>query len=102
MIGPGFGIAMTVRPFVCVLCKHDFSRMAGDLLFVEDSICDDCLEELGKLEPDKRRLRVASILLEQGWRGRELEDRILQAVSSHLEQKRRMDELKQMKPDHET
>jgi hypothetical protein len=102
MIGSGFGIAMTNRQYVCVLCKRAFSRMGGDLLFIEDSICDECLEELGKLELDARRLRVVNILLEQGWQGRELENRILQAVSGLLEQKRRMDQLKEMKPDNET
>jgi len=81
---------MCVREFECTLCQRHFEMMYGDLIFLEELICDECRQELWPLEEDELRERVSQKLsnnarwLEEryGWRGeRGFEDRIIQSIA---------------------
>jgi hypothetical protein len=93
MPGLSLGIGMANREFVCILCKRNFSRMMGDLIIVEESICDECLEELSQLDEKALRAHVPQRLAEQGLRDQEIADRIIQAIPDLLARKRRLEEL---------
>jgi len=63
--------------------------MYGDLVLLEELICDECLTELWPLEEDELRKRVCERLAQNAswleehyrWHGeRELEDRILRKI----------------------
>ena len=93
MPGLNLGIGMANREFVCILCKRNFSRMMGDLIIAEESICDECLEELSQLDEDALRAHVPQRLAEQGLGDQEIADRIIQAIPGLLARKRRLEEL---------
>jgi hypothetical protein len=65
----------------------------GDLIIVEESICDECLEELSRLDEKALRAHVPQRLAEQGLRDQEIADRIIQTIPDLLARKRRLDEL---------
>lgn len=93
MTGLSLGIAMANRNFVCILCKRDFSRVTGDLILAEESICDDCLEELSKMDEKAVRAYLSQHLDGQELQNKETENRLLEAVLRLLTRKRRLDEL---------
>jgi len=41
------GIAMGSRDFVCELCGREYSRVTCDIIMPTDTVCAECLEELG-------------------------------------------------------
>jgi hypothetical protein len=44
------GVAMVPREFECPLCGRQFTRVSGDLIPPEATVCDECLAELGPLD----------------------------------------------------
>ena len=44
------GVAMLPREFKCPLCGRQFTRVSGDLILPEVTVCDECLAELGPLD----------------------------------------------------
>ena len=44
------GVAMVPREFECPLCGRQFTRMSGDLVLPEVTVCDACLAKLGPLD----------------------------------------------------
>jgi len=44
------GVAMVPREFECPLCGRKFTRISGDLIPPEATVCDECLAELGTLD----------------------------------------------------
>jgi hypothetical protein len=48
--GPSLGVAIAMREFKCPLCERQFTRMSGDLVPPEVTVCDECLAELGPLD----------------------------------------------------
>lgn len=93
MTGVSLGIAMANRNFVCILCKRDFSRVTGDLILAEESICDDCLEELSKMDEKAVRAYISQHLDGQELRNKETKNRLLKVVSRLLTRTRRLEEL---------
>jgi len=87
---------MCIRDLDCTLCQRHFEMMYGDLIILEELICDECLKELWPLEDDELRKRVSERLagnaswLEQHyrWHGEpELGDHIVQHIQE-LKQRR--------------
>ena len=80
---------MCVRDFECTLCQQHFKMMYGDLIFLEELLCDECLKELWPLEDGELRERVSQKLarntswLEERyrWHGEpELAEQIVQQI----------------------
>ncbi len=80
---------MGVRDFDCTLCARHFEMMYGDLIIIEELICDECRKELWPLEGEELRERVSRKLaknarwLEEryGWHGEKgFEDRVVQSI----------------------
>jgi hypothetical protein len=44
------GVAMAPREFECPLCGRQFTRVSGDFVPLEATVCDACLAELGPLD----------------------------------------------------
>ena len=44
------GVAMGPREFECPLCGRQFTRISGDFVPPEATVCDDCLAELESLD----------------------------------------------------
>ena len=91
---------MCVRDFECTLCQQHFEMMYGDLIFLEELLCDECLKELWSLEDDELRERVSQKLAKNAlwleehykWHGeRELEDGIVQCIQEHKQHGAGMD-----------
>lgn len=43
------GVAMVPREFECPLCGRKFTRVSGDFVPPEATVCDECLAELGPI-----------------------------------------------------
>ena len=41
---------MVPREFECPLCGRRFTRISGDLIPPEATVCDECLAELGPID----------------------------------------------------
>ena len=82
-------VGMCVRKFECTLCQRHFEMVYGDLIIVEELICDECRRELWPLENDELREHVSQKLAKNAlwleehyrWHGeREFEDRIVRCI----------------------
>lgn len=80
---------MCVRDFECTLCQRHFEMMYGDLIIVEELLCDECLKELWPLGDGELRERISQKLAKNAswleeryrWHGEpELGDRIVQQI----------------------
>ena len=73
---------MAERDLECFLCQQHFTAMSGDLIILEQTICDDCITELEQLEGDTLRQRVSQHLAQRDLASSETEDRIVRRFES--------------------
>ena len=59
------GVAMTMRAYTCPLCGRKFIRQGPDLIFLRDTVCDECLAELGPLDEAALRDEITRRLAER-------------------------------------
>lgn len=59
------GVAMVPREFKCPLCGRQFTRMSGDLIHLEATVCDECRAELGSLDGIALRKEIEQRLAER-------------------------------------
>lgn len=97
-------VGMCVRAFECTLCQRHFEMMYGDLIILEELICDECRQELWQLEGNELRERVAQKLsknalwLEEryGWHvDKGFEDRVVQSIAESKRHEANMAQLMQ-------
>ena len=45
-----FGIGMVNREITCILCQKVFTRVSPDVIWVNEMVCDKCMDELSGLD----------------------------------------------------